>query len=296
MNALLAPGVTALGALGATSHLFRASSAFQKALVSPNNSCTLGQILSITPGWPSSGATTEPYQCFEQDFRQVSWSVLEQRTVCKMLNTPTDPSPESIDIIQIDGAMRYLEDIQVQLDEVACMGICEMLGAPTMGQFTRENFLSGWRGVGPPPCDTIQRQTSHAASLRISLTQDRDLFKRVYRYAFVISRPEGSRNLPMDSALDVWKLFFTSANGGIKWNTKDVPWLDWWLDFYTTKVKRPVNKDLWEQTGELVQKTMEQGRDLSWWSEEGSWPIAVDEFVEYVKEKLNHDVGMEVDG
>lgn len=213
-----------------------------------------------------------------------------------MLKPLADPSPDGADFIQIDGAMRYLSDIKVELDEVSCIAICELLKSPTMGQFTRENFLTGWRSVGPTACDTIQRQISHAASLRTSLTQDPDLFKRVYRYAFAISRPEGSRNLPMDSAVDVWRLFFTSENGGMKWNTKDVPWLDWWLDFYTTKVKRPVNKDLWEQTGELVQKTMEQGRDLSWWSEEGSWPIAVDEFVEYVKEKFDKDAGMEVDG
>lgn len=184
--------------------------------------------------------------------------------------------------------MKYLGDLNVELDEVACLAVCELLKSPTMGQFTREGYLSGWRSVPTNP-DSIQKQASHADTVRTSLTQDPALFKRVYRYAFTISRPEGSRNLPMEVAVDIWKLFFTPDKGGMKWNTKDLHWLDWWLDFYTTTVRRPVNKDLWEQTGELVGKTMEKGRDLSWWSEDGSWPIAIDEFVEWVKQKIPSD-------
>jgi DCN1-like protein 1/2 len=44
--------------------------------------------------------------------------------------------------------MKYLGDIQVQLDEVACLGIAELLQSPSMGEFTREGFLNGWRRVG----------------------------------------------------------------------------------------------------------------------------------------------------
>ena len=44
--------------------------------------------------------------------------------------------------------MKYLGDIQVQLDEITCLGIAELLKSPSMGEFTRENFLAGWRSVG----------------------------------------------------------------------------------------------------------------------------------------------------
>lgn len=43
--------------------------------------------------------------------------------------------------------MRYLGDINVELDEVTCLAIAELLKSPTMGEFTREGFLNGWRSV-----------------------------------------------------------------------------------------------------------------------------------------------------
>jgi DCN1-like protein 1/2 len=59
-----------------------------------------------------------------------------------------------------------------------------------------------------------------------------------------------------------------------------------WCEFYESQVKRPVNKDLWNMVGELVQKTKEPGGEsLEWWTEDGAWPMAVDEFVSWVKEK-----------
>jgi DCN1-like protein 1/2 len=81
-------------------------------------------------------------------------------------------------------------------------------------------------------------------------------------------------------------MFFDSDKGGIEWNSDSTPWLDWWLEYYETKYKRPANKDLWNMVGELVNKTREPGgENMHWWSEDGAWPMAVDEFVSFVKEK-----------
>lgn len=52
------------------------------------------------------------------------------------------------------------------------------------------------------------------------------------------------------------------------------------------KWKRPVNKDLWEQVEVFLAKTKEKGgEEMGWWSEDGAWPGAVDEFVAFVREK-----------
>jgi DCN1-like protein 1/2 len=48
--------------------------------------------------------------------------------------------------------------------------------------------------------------------------------------------------------------------------------------------KRPVNKDLWEQTEVFMRKTMED-ETFGWWSLDGAWPGAIDEFVGYVQAK-----------
>lgn len=58
-----------------------------------------------------------------------------------------DDPKESPDTIGIEGAMKYLEAIHVRLDEVACLGIAELLKSPSMGEFTRSGFLDGWKSV-----------------------------------------------------------------------------------------------------------------------------------------------------
>lgn len=64
------------------------------------------------------------------------------------LTKGTDEPEENPDSIGIEGAMKYLGDIQVQLDEVSCLAIAELLQSPSMGEFTREGFLNGWRSTG----------------------------------------------------------------------------------------------------------------------------------------------------
>lgn len=43
--------------------------------------------------------------------------------------------------------MRYMADLQVNLDEVATLAVAEALAAPTMGEFTREGFVQGWKSL-----------------------------------------------------------------------------------------------------------------------------------------------------
>lgn len=41
--------------------------------------------------------------------------------------------------------MRYLTDLGVKLDEVVVLAALTELGAPTMGEFTRDGFVNGWQ-------------------------------------------------------------------------------------------------------------------------------------------------------
>jgi len=193
----------------------------------------------------------------------------------------------SPDKIGIDGAQIYLTDIEVDLDELAHLAICDLLQCPSIGEFERATFISGWRGIPDDKAyDTVSRQSQYVSILRKKLSNDPSYFKRVYRNAFKLAKPEGQRSVPMETAIDFWRMFFSSGKGGLEWNTPSTRWLDLWIEFYETNNKRPVNKDLWNMVGELVLKTKEpEGESLSWWTENGAWPMAVDDFVTFVKEK-----------
>lgn len=118
------------------------------------------------------------------------------------------------------------------------------------------------------------------------------LFKRVYRHAFICSKEKGQKALPLENALVYWELLFGPS--GQQWITSMTDWTELWLDFLKAKWTKSVNKDMWNQTFEFYQKTM-QDETLSFWSEDGAWPGVIDDFVAYVKEKWGVPEGMETD-
>ena len=40
--------------------------------------------------------------------------------------------------------MKYLQDLEVPLDEPVVLALLTELTAPTMGEFTRKGFVEGW--------------------------------------------------------------------------------------------------------------------------------------------------------
>jgi len=199
----------------------------------------------------------------------------------KLFDSYRDAPGNNPDGIGIEGVMKYFGDINIELDEVACFGIAELLKSPTMGEFTREGFIEGWKLAG---CDTLPKMINHASALRLRITSRAEVFRRVYRYAFILCRQAGQRNLSFEIASDQWQLFFSSKSGGVDWNTASTPWLDWWIEFLEGRGTKPVNKDLWEQTEVFMRKTQED-ESLGWWTADGAWPGALDDFVLWVKVK-----------
>ncbi|KAJ5102183.1 hypothetical protein NUU61_004405 [Penicillium alfredii] len=212
-------------------------------------------------------------------------------SINKIFDKYRDDPVENPNGIGIERAIQYLGDIQVQLDEVTCLAIAELLKCPSMGEFTREGFVNGWRVSN---CDTLPQMAEHAQLLRVSIPSDPAIFRRVYRYAFPLSRMQGQRNLQFEIAAEQWHLFFTPDRGGVQWNTVTTPWLDWWIEFLESRGKKPVNKDLWEQAEVFMRKTLED-EDFSWWSADGAWPGTLDDFVAWVQKKRGKPWEMEVE-
>jgi DCN1-like protein 1/2 len=111
---------------------------------------------------------------------------------------------------------------------------------------------------------------------------DMVLFKRVYRHTFICSKEKGQKALALENALVYWEMLFGPS--GKPWVTASTNWTELWLEFLNAKWTKSVNKDMWNQTFEFFQKTL-QDETLSFWSEDGAWPGVIDEFVAYAKEK-----------
>lgn len=219
-----------------------------------------------------------------------------QQNLNKLFDSYRDQPTTSPDKILIEGAQKYLSALNIALDEVSHLALCDLLSSTSIGEFDRTAFIDGWSIISTPTnaLDTIGRQQSHIKSLKTRLATEPTYFKQVYRSAFKLAKPESQRSVPMDAAIEFWRMCFSSSAGGIEWNTNTTSWLDLWCEFYETRSKRPVNKDLWNMVGELVAKTKEPGGErLEWWSEDAAWPTAIDDFVAWMREKrkVNGEAG-----
>ncbi|KAI4198450.1 MAG: hypothetical protein LQ346_002774 [Caloplaca aetnensis] len=203
----------------------------------------------------------------------------------------TDNPKDDPDTIGVEGSMRYLGDLGVSLEEPVLLAVLTELEAPTMGELTRQGFVDGCKRLRAPDIPT---QKSALPKLRTDLPlaslSPASVFHRTYKHAFRLGLSPGQRTLPLDTAVEYFKLLLSPP--ALAWNTPTTPWLDFWITYLTENWKKAISKDVWEQTEVFVVKSLED-ESMGWWSEEGAWPSCLDEFVEFVKERTGKGKGGE---
>ena len=59
------------------------------------------------------------------------------------------------DTVGMNGSMRFLGAIGVDLAEPTMLAVAEMLNAPSLGEFSREGFVTGWHRLGHVPLTSL---------------------------------------------------------------------------------------------------------------------------------------------
>jgi DCN1-like protein 1/2 len=142
--------------------------------------------------------------------------------------------------------------------------------------------------------DTIAKQRSHVGQLRAKLAKDTDYFRRVYRYAFPLAKQETQRIIPLDTAIEYWRMIFAGSPPGRAWATtakvddgaeRHTPWFDYFVEYLQSpRWSKAINRDQWNQTFEFHRRTLEDP-SLAWWNKSDAWPLMLDGFAIYVHEK-----------
>ncbi|KAI1288547.1 DUF298-domain-containing protein [Xylaria venustula] len=214
-------------------------------------------------------------------------SAAKETQLNKLFDGLRNEQEDSKDTLGADSAMGYLQSIGVGLEDASLFLAVELLQAPSIGEIKRAGFVNGWKesGVEAKP----EAQAAHLTHLAGLLSRDRDLFRKVYRYAFVAGKEGDQRALSLEMALLYWDTLFKSP--GQRWvgSSTGLDWLSEWKSFLNENWKRSVNRDMWNQTLEFVFKSIGD-ESLSFWSEDGAWPRVIDEFVSWYKRKSQMDV------
>lgn len=207
----------------------------------------------------------------------------QKNSLIKLFEKYHDPKDEK-DKLGVDGVMHYLEDLGVDLATAEIFIPLEIVKAPGLGEITKSGFVDGWEATGN---DQLSKQKKYVAGQIKKMSIDDSLFKRVYRHAFFASKESTQKAIPLENAIIYWNLLFNPP--GKRWASDSVNWLRLWTDFLQENWTKTVNRDMWNQTLEFFQKSL-QDESLSFWSEDGAWPGVIDEFVAYVKPKLHTSV------
>ncbi|KAI1803171.1 DUF298-domain-containing protein [Daldinia bambusicola] len=217
-------------------------------------------------------------------------STTKDSQLTKLFDSLRNAEEDPKDSLGADSSMAYLTSIGVDLEGASLFLAMELVQAPTIGEITRTGFINGWK-AHPAADAKIESQKQYFKRLADSLSKDRDLFRRVYRYAFVVGREGDQRALSLDNAILYWELLFKKP--GMVWigETTGTDWLAEWIAFLRENWTRSVSRDMWNQTFEFALKSMAD-EALSFWSEDGAWPGVIDDFVAWYKRKSS---AMDVD-
>lgn len=186
---------------------------------------------------------------------------------------PGDPQ----DTISVNGTMSYIEALGLDLEEPAVLALCQMLNAPTMGEFARAGFVDGWKAL---QLDTLEKQRAHIPTLRTTFSTSESLQKKVYMFTYAFARQSNQKSLPLDTAIEYWKLLL-----GERWKGH----IGLWIEFLETEWKKSVAKDTWNMLWDFTGLCKEDP-SLTGYDDEGAWPSILDSFVDFVRRKNAMDV------
>ncbi|KAI1393185.1 DUF298-domain-containing protein [Hypoxylon trugodes] len=206
----------------------------------------------------------------------------------KLFDSLRNEQEDPRDQLGADSSMTYLNSIGVDLEGASLFLAMEIVQAPTIGEITRDGFVKGWKAQ-PGIDGSIGAQKQQFKYLVDLLSKDRDLFRKVYRHAFVVGKDAEQRALSLENSILYWEMLFKEP--GLPWVGKvaGVDWLSEWIAFLRENWTRSVSRDMWNQTLEFAVKSIED-ESLNFWTEDGAWPGVIDSFVAWYRRKSEMDV------
>jgi len=191
----------------------------------------------------------------------------------KGLGINLSQSGESDDVIKANGLLQFTQDLGIVDDkDPALLVVVWKLNAKDkkVWEISRESFIGGWSLEG---CFSIDGMKKKLKQWKEEIkTQAK--FKLFYNFVFDYLK-EDKTILPMEEATTVWEMLGFNQ----KW-----PIMSQWLEY--CQGKKSITRDTWRM---FYNFTEQHPKDLQNFNgDDSSWPIMIDEFVEFMKkEKVN---------
>ncbi|OAJ38410.1 hypothetical protein BDEG_22348 [Batrachochytrium dendrobatidis JEL423] len=171
------------------------------------------------------------------------------------------------DAILLEGTEALCNDLNIDPTDVVTLVLAYHLKCENMCEFNRRGWQEGWLAL---QCDNIE--SMKAAVQRC----DTNLMIRKWLEQMLIKLPNfvfETGKLGLESALAFWDLLLKDR----------YTHLNMWKEFLEEAHGKSITKDTWCLFWDFTESINE---DFSNYDDDGAWPLLIDSFVVYAREKL----------
>ena len=182
---------------------------------------------------------------------------------------------------------RAYDKLEDGVDAIGPKGFAQLCGELGIGASSPDSFVLSWSlGATQSLCITRSEwmhaahlhKLDHLGTLKARLKEwqaagkDESAFSEMYNSVYDFIRGDDEKLLPLEKAIKVWTVLLSPDL---------FPLISQWTTWCAVEFKRPVSRDIWRQIWEFARRT----KQLSEYDPNDKWPTALDDFVEFLKEK-----------
>lgn len=208
------------------------------------------------------------------------------------------------EIIDIDGTLKYLEDLGIEPDDPKSLTLAFLLKSPLVGVFEKNKFLTTWQYYKIHDVKAMSKflvnfhhDVLHDKGTYNDIDTDKVIdFKQLYDFTFgFLKESDNQKALDIDLTISYWKLllplitavYFTKNNSHNEDDKAKVEErVQNWYDFLTNSNTRPViTFDTWSMFYLFfLEVILPDPYKLSNYDEMAAWPSKMDEYLEYLSD------------
>lgn len=219
----------------------------------------------LASGSPSSAAAVSATE------KAATRARTEMETIFDKYRT-LDRLDDSVDAIGPKGLTQLCSDVGIVDGDLDSMILIWKLGATQSGCITRSEWMHAmhqWK------VEHLGHLKTALPNWRLQVREDEEAFTEMYFHLYDFIRGDDEKLLPVEKAMKAWTVLLPESDR--------FPLLTWWAQWVTMEYKRPITRDLWRQLWEFARKI---GKNLQLYDCNDKWPTALDDFVEWTKDKI----------
>ncbi|CAK9438975.1 uncharacterized protein LODBEIA_P31990 [Lodderomyces beijingensis] len=206
------------------------------------------------------------------------------------------------EIIDIEGTIRYLEDLKIDPDNARALSLAFLLNSKKTGVFQRDCFLQVWSKY---KIETLSAMSSFITKFHNDICYNRgeyyDLagnslrFKKLYDFTFgFLVESEGQKVLDLEIATGYWQLLLPIVVDAHLENqqvgeekesirAKVDERIMQWVEFLNSKPRKVISFDTWSMFLPFFQEVvLSDPWKFSGYDEMAAWPSKIDEYIEHL--------------